>query len=195
MIVPTATEKHRNESRVQQESPGGMGHVCCQFRVAINDVSDLAGSLLALLGRRYRLGLVRRKDQIPNLTVCTQWAERLAIQPYFQAGGVANPQFGGLFAFDGLCLIGLEKSREDLRAIRRNRKPGLFRSSQSKLYFGTSRSRSIALSRRGSSHRCNRGRPGCNWGQGSRNRSAARSSLRGNSAVLVPPIIDSRASY
>ena len=31
------------------------------------------------------------EDQIPNLAVCAQWAERLAIQSHFQAGRVANP--------------------------------------------------------------------------------------------------------
>jgi hypothetical protein len=49
------------------------------------------GSLLALLGRRHKLELVRCEHQIPNLTVCTEWAERLAVQSHFQAGRIANP--------------------------------------------------------------------------------------------------------
>jgi hypothetical protein len=47
--------------------------------------------LLALLGRRDKLELIRCEQQIPNLTVCAQWSERLAVQSHFQAGRVANP--------------------------------------------------------------------------------------------------------
>jgi hypothetical protein len=47
--------------------------------------------LLALLGRRDKLELILCEHQIPNLTVCAQWSERLAVQSHFQAGRVANP--------------------------------------------------------------------------------------------------------
>ena len=56
----------------------------------VGRLSSLAG-LLALFGRGHKLELVRREGQISNLTVCAQWAERLAIQSHFQAGRVANP--------------------------------------------------------------------------------------------------------